>query len=707
MLTVRATINIAGQTVPQIIPVVQGDTGRAILFTLADFTIPTGATANYYIQKPSGLAVYNAGTIDGNTVLVELTAQSIIEEGDNYLQIRILKDDDIVTSFDCILQVKPFRGIDATQSTGEMTIFDQAERAAAAQFQEDAEEIAAEVIESIPADYTTLSNDVSDLKQDLNYNKTATQGYILTATNSGHGSTWSPVGLPTDAQTAQAVTAWLNAHPEATTTVQDGSLTKEKFSSTLYNQVFPDPLNVLTLGIKNDGSEDISEIVNQYTQTNILYFPAGRYLVSSPIAVVNSIFGAGVGRNRNVNTETIFLADSNEANLTSVFELSDCSGNCELRSFGIVLSNDTKGMVGSWGSARRISVSNITIVNINTCGIDISADSSVSRGLFIDNCTMYGRSDTYRSSCGIKTRKINDARVTNVDIMGTCTGIDIDGSFYGSNIHVWMGHLSGSDGTNTDTNSLWSNGTKGIVCASIVTLDNVIIDSSICGFSCATGANVSCANLFWLDGSSYTLSRTCELMNGNGLLSIGTLQMIASSNLPGFKYLANNRLVSIDDIKVTSEISNNAYLTNQYFAGSMFQNHLFYYLGEVKGGGHGVIAAKLSAPRGTGYAILTLNDVGRVLCDIYVYSSGATITNIKKKSYQGAEVSIYLSAKNSDNTYDLIVDCGSNYSYVTVQASRTNSINILNPYFKTSGGSLYSFGNVSSVDGATLVSEIT
>ena len=62
MLTVRSTINIASQTVPPIIPVVQGDTGRAILFTLADFTIPAGATATYYVQKPSGEAVYNNAT---------------------------------------------------------------------------------------------------------------------------------------------------------------------------------------------------------------------------------------------------------------------------------------------------------------------------------------------------------------------------------------------------------------------------------------------------------------------------------------------------------------------------------------------------------------------------------------------------------------------------------------------------------------------
>ena len=126
MITVKSIISIAGQTVPQIIPVVQGDTGRSILFTLADFTIPTGATATYYIQKPSGEAVYNSATIEANTVLVNLTAQSIIEQGDNYGQVRVEKDDEVVTSFDFILLVKPFRGINATQSTTEMNIFDKA-----------------------------------------------------------------------------------------------------------------------------------------------------------------------------------------------------------------------------------------------------------------------------------------------------------------------------------------------------------------------------------------------------------------------------------------------------------------------------------------------------------------------------------------------------------------------------------------------------
>lgn len=50
----------------------------------------------------------------------------------------------------------------------------------------------------------------------------------------GDGSTeWSDVGLPTDEQTAQAVSDWLDAHPEATTTVLDGSITMQKFAAAL------------------------------------------------------------------------------------------------------------------------------------------------------------------------------------------------------------------------------------------------------------------------------------------------------------------------------------------------------------------------------------------------------------------------------------------------------------------------------------------
>lgn len=126
MITVNSTLSYERQTVPPIIPAVQGDTGRNISFKIADTTIPEGATATFYIQKPSGNAIYNtAEVVSSNQLLVPLDAQCLAEDGENYGQVRILVDGEVITSFDFILLVKPFRGIDAVESQTEMNIFDQ------------------------------------------------------------------------------------------------------------------------------------------------------------------------------------------------------------------------------------------------------------------------------------------------------------------------------------------------------------------------------------------------------------------------------------------------------------------------------------------------------------------------------------------------------------------------------------------------------
>ena len=57
---------------------------------------------------------------------------------------------------------------------------------------------------------------------------------------------------PSEEQIAEAVTAWLNAHPEATTTVEDGSITYAKLNSAVSEDI---------VGAKNALS--VIEIVNQ------------------------------------------------------------------------------------------------------------------------------------------------------------------------------------------------------------------------------------------------------------------------------------------------------------------------------------------------------------------------------------------------------------------------------------------------------------
>ena len=57
-----------------------------------------------------------------------------------------------------------------------------------------------------------------------------TNGQLLRSLGDGN-TEWVNAGLPTDAQTATAVSEWLDDHPEATTTVEDGAVTTEKLGS--------------------------------------------------------------------------------------------------------------------------------------------------------------------------------------------------------------------------------------------------------------------------------------------------------------------------------------------------------------------------------------------------------------------------------------------------------------------------------------------
>lgn len=128
MLTQVLHVNFSSLTVPHLISVVQGDTGRNLKCIVDDFTLDGAWTATWYVERPSDVPVYNTATIEtsDNSVNLELTAQSIAEVGDNKLQVRILDaDDQVVTSFACILSVKPFGGIGAVESTTESNIFDQ------------------------------------------------------------------------------------------------------------------------------------------------------------------------------------------------------------------------------------------------------------------------------------------------------------------------------------------------------------------------------------------------------------------------------------------------------------------------------------------------------------------------------------------------------------------------------------------------------
>jgi len=205
-----------------------------------------------------------------------------------------------------------------------------------------------------------IADEVTDLKSDLNYGKTATQGYILTASNEGHGSMWSPVGLPTDEQTGQAVSDWLDDHPEATTTVQDGSLTYEKLVTGTLNFVTPE-----MFGAKGDGITDDTQAVQLAVDTGLPVFGKGVYRIGEPnreyyypVTISKSgsmVIGTFIdGRtylttsnNKNygaflVNADdvTIDIEISNDNNLLP--DDSDANNLSDVGGYAVTLSNDVK-----------------------------------------------------------------------------------------------------------------------------------------------------------------------------------------------------------------------------------------------------------------------------------------------------------------------------------------------------------------------------
>lgn len=78
---------------------VQYSTEIPIEFYISDYDIPANSTARFYLKKPSGLEVYNECNIDGQTVILNPTAQTFAEYGKQKGQIQITNGDKVLVSY--------------------------------------------------------------------------------------------------------------------------------------------------------------------------------------------------------------------------------------------------------------------------------------------------------------------------------------------------------------------------------------------------------------------------------------------------------------------------------------------------------------------------------------------------------------------------------------------------------------------------------
>lgn len=207
-----------------------------------------------------------------------------------------------------------------------------------------------------------------------------------------------------------------------------------------------EPVNVLTLGIKNDGSEDISAIFNAETLTKQLYFPTGVYLVKSPLIMYNSVYGASspkiAGRG------TVFKADIpgmlTDTYILNVREVANSEG---LEVNNITFDCDSLDYVGGINYAPVTDVSGRPPFKLTNCVVNntgayvyalrVAPTGNISRGFYVSNFASYGGSDNTAGGIFINDHAM-DCMFENLELMYAKNGIRCNGStcrFYNAQIY--------------------------------------------------------------------------------------------------------------------------------------------------------------------------------------------------------------------------------------------------------------------------------
>lgn len=294
----------------------------------------------------------------------------------------------------------------------------------------------------------------------------------------------------------------------------------------LNNYFSQEPVNVLTLGFDNTGQTDISTLFNQYSPLYNLYFPNGTYKVSSPLIVVNSVFGGG--NNFEINTGkdrgTFFISDMEDGDIFSLQE----TVNISLSHFNIVCNNNEIAIHNKNTLFRIINIENITIYGIQNIGIFCDTNSDpATRLMQINNCALYGKG--LNNHLGIKINSNgNDCLISNTKIMCCQIGIEVAAYLLNiNNVHIYCGPLAVTPTEQYAKFTKCMDIRGGHVIANQLYLDSAYVDVQLLG-GLLTASNV----IIW-DGGIFSLTDGTAFY-GTGPVKINGLTI--SSNLNYYIY---------------------------------------------------------------------------------------------------------------------------------------------------------------------------
>ena len=429
---------LSGAAIPQSVYVTQYDESLPVIAcTLYKdrqlYKIPDGASVRLRMNK-NGLPVYHeAMGIDDarHVVYLEVTAQMTVLYGEFAMVIEVETSDGKTagTSYlRLVVRQNPVQNPDLdnipdyTANSNKLTAEGVKKLQDESSMQQKAiEDKGKNTLESIPADYSALSgkvdkniNGISRLKEDIN---------IL---NEGG------LNLKEDFIGNQ-VSNWLDEHPEATTTVQDGAITETKIAAEFLPYISNSYITPQMFGAKGDGvSDDTESIASCFAyakvQKSVIVFPAGNYGISEPLSVDFDI--KIIGENAFIiplkdMTHFVGINTTEKTNSGYIFGLGFSAGDTFSVTTGIKISY----------------VANFRLHGLKIFNTTVGMDLIKGYELLVDSC-LIRTSIPSEDSIGMDI-KTSDSHFSNIIIVNYHVGIydEYGGNFY-DKIHAWIANTA-------------------------------------------------------------------------------------------------------------------------------------------------------------------------------------------------------------------------------------------------------------------------
>lgn len=363
-------------------------------------------------------------------------------------------------------------------------------------------------------------------------------------------------------QVEEYVNGWLDDHPEATTTVEDGALTESKFSDELKHLAIKDYVTPQMYGAKGDGvTDDTLALQTAIDENNghVVFIPDGTYMISAPLTMENNYCCLELSTNAIIKPVTnmdylLYFHRTTEQNLQYIRGgIWDGDGRAKNGIFVKYVANLV---------IEKAVIRNCTEVNLN---LDGGYEIRV-LDMRIDNLLSYGSAPNV---IGMRL-KATDSTVDNIVIKNCVVGVSALSNAMYANVHPWVNRtdiLRYSIGYDVHGN---------------INMDKCVIDTVATGVKNTEYWNVNmnqCRFMFGISAEQnpgFTMSDVPTYIdNNNGYF---TLTDCTIAN-PSGGVVTNYRLFSKPTLAtlINCTFSNNPACTHEILNEST-TNHLFYML---------------------------------------------------------------------------------------------------------------------------------